>query len=122
LSSGEQQTLLIDKCYDFIDGNKASCAGSDADIKYFKSGSDYTIESLNTTELAFAIYYDNDAPSKVDCHGYSTYLSGYHYLNQQPDYYSCFRMDYGGDTVYGWFRVTAFNSGGMTFDYQVWKP
>ena len=122
LTSGEQETLLIDKCYDFVGGNKSACNGSDADIKYIKSGSDYMIETLNNTELAFAIYYDNDAPSKADCEAYDTYLSGYHYLNQQPDHYACFRMDYGGDTVYGWFRVTAFNSGGMTFDYQVWNP
>jgi hypothetical protein len=122
VSSGEQETLLIDKCFDFIDGNKSACNGSNADIKYIKSGSDYMIESLNDTELAFAIYYDSDAPSKTDCEAYSTYLDGYHYLNQQPDYYACFRTDYGSDTVYGWFRVTSFNSGGMTFDYQVWKP
>jgi hypothetical protein len=122
VASGEQKTLLIDKCYDFVDGNKSACNGSDVDIKYTKSGSDYMIETLNNTELAFAIYYDNNAPSKADCEAYDTYLSGYHYLNQQPDHYSCFRMDVGGDTVYGWFRVTSFNSGGMTFDYQVWKP
>jgi len=122
LSSGEQETLLINKCYDFVEGEKSACNGSDADIKYIKSGSDYMIESLNDAELAFAIWYDNEAPSKSDCEDYDTYLSGYHFLNQQPDYYACFRTDDGGDTVYGWFRVTSFNSGGMTFDYQLWTP
>jgi hypothetical protein len=122
LNSGTGQTLLIDKCFDFVEGEKSACNGSEADIKYIKSGSDYMIESMNDTELAFAIWYDSDAPNKSDCEGFGTYLSGYHYLNQQPDYYTCFRTDYGSDTVYGWFRVTSYNSGGMTFDYLVWKP
>jgi hypothetical protein len=122
LNYGTDQTLLINKCFDFIEGEKAVCNGSEADIKYELSNSDNLIETMNDTELAFAIWYDDEAPNKSDCEAFEPYLSGYHYLNQQPDYYACFKTDVGSDMVYGWFRVTSFNNGGITFDYLVWEP
>lgn len=122
LSHGTDQTLLVDKCFDFIEGEKAACNGSESDIKYLVSGSYNMIQSINASELAFTIWSDDDAPSKSDCETSEPYLSGYHYLNHEPDYYTCFKTDYGSDTVYGWFRVTSYNNGGATFDYLVWEP
>jgi hypothetical protein len=122
LNHGTDQTLLVDKCFDFIEGQKAACNSSESDIKYLVSGSDNMIETIHASELAFAIWYDDDAPSKSDCEAFEPYVSGYHYVNHQPDYYACFMTDYGSDMVYGWFQVTSYNNGGITFDYLVWEP
>jgi len=122
LNYGTGQTLLVDKCFDFIEGEKAACNGSESDIKYLVSGSYNMIQTIHGSELAFAVWSDDDAPSKSDCAAFEPYLSGYHYLHDEPDNYACFKTPYGNDLVYGWFRVTSFNNGGITFDYLVWEP
>jgi hypothetical protein len=121
LSSGEQETLLINKCYDFIEGEKSACNGSEADIKYIDSSGQKSVEAMGDTHVGIGVSSDPDPPTKSECQA-KDYMQGYLYLPAAENDYACVRLDYNGDTVYGWFRVTSFNNGGMTFDYQVWKP
>lgn len=121
LSSAEQETLLVNKCYDLVEGEKAACNGSAADIKYLIAGGQATIQALTGTMQGIGTWTEENAPTKADCQA-KTYMSGYLYIYSTPDTYVCFQTEADGDTVYGWLRVTGYNNGGMTFDYTLWQP
>lgn len=119
LVSEEQETVLVDRCYDLEDGTKASCSDSEADIMYTFHGGTGTLEFLNGAEQNIGDYADQ--PDKATCQA-DAYMTGFNYIHETPADYNCFTTTVDGDFVYGWYRVTAYNSGGMTFDYTIWTP
>jgi len=119
LISEEQETMMADRCYDFEAGTKASCSGSDADIKYTFSSGTGTLQFLNGSEQS--IGDDETEPDKATCQA-DSYMGGYNFIHEAPADYNCFTTIVDGDQVYGWYRVTAYNSSGMTFDYLLWQP
>jgi len=119
MTSEEQETVIADRCYDLEDGVKATCSGTDADIKYTWSAGTGTLQFLNGTQQS--IGDDETEPDKAACQA-DSYMSGYNFIYETPADYNCFTTYVDGDMVYGWYRVTAYNSGGMTFDYLIWEP
>ena len=117
-SQGEQKTILIDKCFDMFEGEKAACNGSEADWK-FRETDNLQVWALNGAE--WGIGYSEEQPSKSTCQA-KDYLSGATYLHAQyATKYFCIRMDYNGGTIYGWIRPTSFNTGGVTFDWTTYR-
>jgi hypothetical protein len=121
LEYGTGQTLLIDKCFDLVGGEKAACNGTAADIKYIDSSGQKSVQTLGDTAIGIGVSSEEDPPTKTECQA-KDYMEGYVYLPSAENCYVCVRTDYGSETVYGWYKVTSFNSGGMTFDYLIWEP
>ncbi|MBN1266452.1 MAG: hypothetical protein JXA25_13230 [Anaerolineales bacterium] len=119
LTSEEQESVLVDRCYDLENGTKATCSGTDADIKYTWNTGTGTLQFLNGTQQS--IGDDEAEPDKAACQA-DSYMSGYNFIYETPADYNCFTTYVNGDLVYGWYRVTAYNSSGMTFDYLIWEP
>ena len=120
LSHGEQETLLVSKCFDLGSGEQAACNSSDADIKYLYASGQAYVEFLGDALMGIGTW-NGEQPTRSGCMEKET-MAGYRYLNDVPEDYTCYQTVDDGETVYGWFRPTQYNSGGMTFDFQTWEP
>jgi hypothetical protein len=120
LNHGEQETLLVDKCFDLVSGEQVACNSSEADIKYRYSSGQASVEFLGDALMGIGTW-NGVQPTKSGCMEKDT-MSGYRYLNDEPEDYTCYQTVDDGEAVYGWFRATQYNSGGMTFDFQTWEP
>ena len=119
LSQGTDQTLLVDKCFDLAEGQKAACNGSEADFKYVYTGGQGSLEFLNGLELSGS---RGSSPSKAECEAETYYSQDLQLPAAATGRYYCFRTEYNGDTVYGWMQPTSFNSGGITFNFVAFEP
>lgn len=118
LSSGTNQTMLEDQCYDLIDGEVVSCSDSRADFEYEYStqGGAY-LHFMNGTLISES---QSTMPSESTCEGETYY--GIPTPLTSTNRYFCMKTDYSGDTVYGWMKPTSFDANGMTFNFTIFEP
>ena len=119
LNSNEQKTLLIEKCFDFIDGQRSACNGTEADFKFTSGQQQLELHTLNDTRFAVLT---TSQPSLSTCQN-AQLMSGVVFMqNTPPSYPVCFSTKYNGNTVYGWFQPYSYNDSGITFKYYTYTP
>jgi len=80
LNYGENQTLLVEKCFDFIDGEKSACNGIEADFKLIQGSQKLELNTLNSTQFAVLT---SSTPSKQTCEN-AQLMTGVAFLPNLP--------------------------------------
>lgn len=122
LSTGNGETLLLNQCFNFVDGSVTPCYHQHADFKYtYSNSAGGNVLPRHDFRLGESM---TSMPSLLTCQSADMYD-----LNLQlplpaessTGRYYCFETEYNGETVYGWFQPTSFNNGGITFNYLTWE-
>jgi hypothetical protein len=123
LAQGTGQTITVNQCFDLVSGQAVACSDPAADFKFtYASGQGGNLVPLNGLEFSGSRQFK---PTLEGCEG-ETY---YGMTLQLPlpaetsvGKYYAFHTEHNGDTVYGWIQPTAFNGGGITFDFVTYEP
>ena len=118
LSSGEGQTLLINKCFDLTGGQSAACNSSAAEFRYVDDG-DLSFEPKNGTGFTL---YGGVQPTKAACESEIFASGNLDLATFFGSRYYCYKTVAGSDTAYGWLQVANFDDQGMTFNYTTYAP
>jgi hypothetical protein len=118
LSQGEQQTMELNRCFDFVQGQVASCRGLTPDVK-FTQPAHYGLQGMNDTMLGYPV---EDQPTRADCQSQGSMQTSQPLMTGSEGAYYCFSTNYDGGTTYGWIRPTSFDASGITFDWTTYRP
>ena len=120
----DQVTLLEGECYDVHNGAVIDCAETYALMTYEevtkKSLQVMQMRGMGQAPLVYAVAVE-DEPTKTEC---ETALAGSTaqviWPIEEMKYY-CYEYVPGMQGTIGWFRPTAFDQNGITFDFLTWE-
>lgn len=120
---GYNQTILVNQCYDLVEGEAANCSDTAADIKYtFAPSQGGYILPLHEYEHSAGM---GSQPGKATCEASSTLTLPLEMLlpseTSTGDYY-CFTTQRGLMIYYGWLQPVSFDAGGLTFNFVTFEP
>lgn len=117
VSSGTDQTLMADGCFDLDEGVIVGCGDPEADFKYetslggFPPQEEHKIRPRNGAKFAAS---QNDQPSGEDCQGASLTTSS----RKVKFGYFCYQTSNG---KYGYLRPTSASLFNLTFDWATYN-
>lgn len=120
---GYNETILVNQCFDLVNGVVATCSDTAADIKFtFAPGQGGYILPLHEYEHSAGM---GSQPSKATCEASSTLGLPLEMLlpseTSTGDYY-CFITQRGLMVYYGWLQPLSFDAGGLTFNFVTFEP
>ncbi|MBN2554956.1 MAG: hypothetical protein JXA97_03365 [Anaerolineales bacterium] len=122
LSAGYGETVMLNQCFNLVDGQVTACFHQHADFKYtYSANAGGNLLPRHDFRLGAS---REDMPSLQSCRTADFYdLSLQLPLPAESltGRYYCFETEFDGDTVYGWIQPTSFNSGGITFNYHTYE-
>jgi hypothetical protein len=120
---GYDETILVNQCFDLVDGDLANCTDTAADIKFtFAPGQGGYILPLHEYEHSAGM---GSQPNKATCEASSFLTLPLEMLlpseTSTGDYY-CFITQRGLMIYYGWLQPVSFDAGGLTFNFVTFEP